>query len=227
MLEALKEEVLAANLMLPELGLARFTWGNASGADRASGFIVIKPSGVEYAAMREGDLAVVDMESGRLVEGKKPSSDTAAHIALYKAFPFIGGVAHTHSRFATVFAQRESGIPPLGTTHADHFRGEVPCARAMTPEELAGDYERNIGLVVAAACKSPREVPGALAARHGPFAWGGSPREAVFNAAVLEEVALLAWHSLAFRETLPPLPPELADRHYYRKHGESAYYGQG
>lgn len=223
MLEALRERVLAANLMLPAHGLVTFTWGNASGIDRESGLVVIKPSGVAYEGMTAADMVVVDL-TGRVVEGdKKPSSDTATHLALYRAFPGLGGVVHTHSRWATVFAQMGRGIPATGTTHGDYFYGEVPCTRPMTDAEITGDYEAETGKVIVERFRDldPGRMPAALVYSHGPFTWGPTPEKAAENAVVLEEVAFLQWHAQA-----APMQQALLDRHYFRKHGEKAYYGQ-
>jgi L-ribulose-5-phosphate 4-epimerase len=229
MLEQLKARVLEANLHLPRHNLVTFTWGNVSAVDRKSGLIVIKPSGVPYEYMKSDDMVVVDLK-GNKVEGKlNPSSDTPTHIVLYNAFPNIGGIVHTHSRWATVWAQAGLGIPALGTTHADYFYGEIPCTRRMTPDEIAGEYEKETGKVIAEcfAHSNPDRIPGVLVHSHGPFTWGSSPEEAVYNSVVLEEVAMMAWHTL----TLPgaangPMQRELLDRHFLRKHGPDAYYGQ-
>ncbi|SBV92404.1 L-ribulose-5-phosphate 4-epimerase [uncultured Eubacteriales bacterium] len=231
MLESLKEEVLHANLLLPKHGLVTFTWGNASGIDRERGLMVIKPSGVEYDDMKASDMVVVDLNDGRTVEGSmNPSSDTPTHLALYRAWPELGGVVHTHSRWATIFAQMGRGVPALGTTHADYFYGEIPCTRGLTPEEIDGAYERETGVVIVERFRglAPLDVPAVLVHSHGPFSWGKSPAEAVHNAAVLEEVAMMAWHSLDFAgNTLPVMQRELLDKHYLRKHGANSYYGQG
>lgn len=225
MLEKLKKEVLESNLMLKKSGLIVLTWGNVSAIDRAAGLIVIKPSGVDYDKMDADDMAVVDLD-GKQVEGRfRPSSDTPTHIALYRAFPRIGGVAHTHSRWATVFAQCARSIPPLGTTHADLFYGEVPCTRRMSAEEIAGDYEAETGKVIVEAVKDPSAVPAALVCSHGPFTWGDSAKAAVEASITLEDVAMTAWHTLAL-EPHATFQQELADRHYFRKHGKDAYYGQ-
>ena len=229
MLEALKERVCAANRRLPAYGLVVFTWGNVSAVDRESGRIVIKPSGVEYDRLTPDQMVVVDF-SGRRVEGDlNPSSDTPTHIELYKAFPDIGGIVHTHSRWATVWAQAGRGIPAYGTTHADYFYGEIPCTRPMTPAEMAGRYEKETGAVIVERFRGldPMAMPGVLVNSHGPFTWGDSPEQAVYHAAVLEEVAMMAWHT----EALPggrtvPMQPELLDVHFLRKHGPHAYYGQ-
>ena len=229
MLEELKEKTLQANLMLPAHGLVTFTWGNVSGIDREKGLVVIKPSGVEYDDMKAQDMVVVDLE-GNVVEGSlKPSSDTPTHIALYKAFPNIGGVVHTHSRWATVFAQCGAGIPPLGTTHGDYFYGEIPCTRRMTDAEIHGEYEKETGTVIIERFKDlqPDDIPAVLVNSHGPFAWGKDPAGAVHNAVVLEEVAFMAWHCNVLAGYSPqPMQQILLDKHYLRKHGANAYYGQ-
>ena len=230
MLEALKQEVLKANLQLPKHGLVTFTWGNVSGVDRESGLMVIKPSGVDYEVMQAEHMVVVDLKTGKRVEGKlHPSSDTPTHVELYQAFPEIGGVVHTHSRGATIFAQSGRGIPALGTTHADYFYGEIPCTRRMTPEEIEGEYEKETGSVIIErfSKSNPMEIPAVLVHSHGPFAWGTDPMNAVHNAVVLEECAMMAWHNLALSGcTLEPMQQELLDKHYLRKHGANAYYGQ-
>ena len=228
MLEQLKKEVLEANLLLPKYGLVTFTWGNVSGIDRKSGLVVIKPSGVEYDTMSVDDMVVVDL-NGNVAEGKrKPSSDTATHIELYKAFPACGGIVHTHSRWAASFAQAGRGIPPLGTTHGDYFYGEIPCTRLMTNEEIAGEYEKETGKVIIEAFdgKNPEAVPGVLVHSHGPFAWGKDASEAVHNAVVMEEVAFMAFHAMMLSPNLQDMQQELLDKHYLRKHGKNAYYGQ-
>lgn len=232
MLEALKEEVCRANLLLPEHGLVTFTWGNVSGVDRESGMMVIKPSGVDYEGMSPEDMVVVSLETGERVEGRwKPSSDTATHVALYNAFPTLGGVVHTHSRWATSFAQAGRGIPAFGTTQGDYFYGEIPVTRKMTPEEIAGSYELETGNVIIETFRErridPDQVPAALVYSHGPFAWGKDAMNAVHNAVVLEEVAFMAFHAMALTPGLPPMQQELLDKHYLRKHGANAYYGQG
>ena len=229
MLEALKRSVLNANLELVKRGLVTYTWGNVSGIDRDRGLVVIKPSGVEYENMTEDDMVVVDLESGRVVEGKwKPSSDTPTHLVLYRAFGNIGGVVHTHSRYATSFAQAGRGISALGTTHGDYFYGEIPCTRKMTPEEIGGEYELETGNVIVEAFddRSPDDVPAALVHSHGPFAWGTDPQNAVHNAVVLEELALMALCTRIIFPDAPEMQPELLDKHYLRKHGKNAYYGQ-
>lgn len=230
--EALKEEVCRANLLLPEHGLVTFTWGNVSGVDRESGMMVIKPSGVDYEGMSPEDMVVVSLETGERVEGRwKPSSDTATHVALYNAFPTLGGVVHTHSRWATSFAQAGRGIPAFGTTQGDYFYGEIPVTRKMTPEEIEGSYELETGNVIIETFRErridPDQVPAALVYSHGPFAWGKDAMNAVHNAVVLEEVAFMAFHAMALTPGLPPMQQELLDKHYLRKHGPGAYYGQG
>ena len=231
MLEELKREVLEANLLLPKHGLVTFTWGNVSGIDREKGLVVIKPSGVEYDGMTAEDMVVVDLQSGKVVDGKwKPSSDTPTHLALYKAFPSLGGVVHTHSRWATSFAQAGRGIPAFGTTQGDYFYGEIPCTRKMTPQEIAGEYELETGNVIIETFNQrgidAAQVPAVLVCSHGPFAWGKDAHEAVHNAVVLEEVAFMAFHAMALTPGLPPMQQELLDKHYLRKHGANAYYGQ-
>lgn len=232
MLEELKQQVLEANLLLPRHGMVTFTWGNVSGIDREKGLVVIKPSGVEYDGMTAGDMVVVSLETGEKVEGKwNPSCDTPTHLALYKAFPAAGGVVHTHSRWAASFAQAGKGIPAFGTTQGDYFYGEIPCTRKMTPEEIAGAYELETGNVIIETFRTrkidPAEIPGVLVHSHGPFAWGTSPNSAVHNAIVLEEVAFMAFHAMMLTPGLAPMQQELLDKHYLRKHGPGAYYGQG
>lgn len=228
MLEELKEQVLRANLSLPKLDLVTFTWGNVSGIDRERGLVVIKPSGVPYETMTLADMVVVDM-AGNTVEGKwRPSSDTPTHLALYTAFPGCGGIVHTHSRWATAFAQAGVEVVPYGTTQADDFYGAVPCTRAMTPEEIAGDYEWETGNVIVEtfAGRDPAQIPAVLVRSHGPFAWGRDPAEAVHNAAVLEQTAFMNFHSLQLNPELRQIQQPLLDKHYLRKHGKTAYYGQ-
>ena len=229
MLEKLKQEVLEANLLLPEYGLVTFTWGNVSGIDRESGLVVIKPSGVPYKGMSVEDMVVVDLDGNR-VEGKwKPSSDTPTHVELYKAFPECGGIVHTHSRWATTFAQAGLDIPAMGTTQADYFYGDIPCTRMLTPEEIAGEYEKETGSVIIETFRdrSPADIPGVVVQSHGPFAWGASAHEAVHNAVVMEEVAFMDWHAMMIAPGAGRMQSELLDRHYLRKHGKNAYYGQG
>lgn len=231
-LQTLRQQVYEANMLLPKYGLVTFTWGNVSAVDRERGIIVIKPSGVEYSAMTPDDMVVVDLATGeRMSKGKNPSSDTPTHLVLYRSFPEIGGIVHTHSRWATTFAQMGKGIPALGTTHGDYFYGEIPCTRKMAPEEIGGapgHYEAETGKVIVerfSGC-SPNHVPAALVYSHGPFTWGKNAMEAVHNAVVLEEVAFMAWHAESACAGLPPMQQELLDKHYLRKHGKNAYYGQ-
>ncbi len=229
MLEDLKQKVYEANMLLPHYKLITFTWGNVSGVDREKDLMVIKPSGVEYDTMKPEDMVVVDLETGKKVEGDlNPSSDTDTHVALYNAFPHIGGVVHTHSRWATTFAQAGMGIPALGTTHADYFYGEIPCTRKMTPREINGKYELETGLVITETFEkiNPDEIPSVLVHSHGPFSWGTDPFNAVHNAVVLEELAFMAWHNLMMNPEIKPMQQELLDKHYLRKHGANAYYGQ-
>ena len=229
MLEELKKQVCAANLELPKYGLVTFTWGNVSGVDREKGLMVIKPSGVEYDNMTPNDMVVVSLATGEKVEGKwKPSSDTVTHVALYNAFPNIGSVVHTHSRWATSWAQAGRGIPAYGTTHGDYFYGEIPCTRRMTPAEIGGAYELETGNVIIEtfAGKSADDIPAVLVHSHGPFTWGTDPHNAVHNAVVLEELAFMAFCTEAITPGISPMQPELLDKHYLRKHGKNAYYGQ-
>ena len=230
MLEALKEQVLKANLALPKHDLVTFTWGNVSAIDRESGLIAIKPSGVEYDEMTADDIVLVSLETGERVEGRlKPSSDTPTHVELYRAFPSIGGIVHTHSRWATSFAQAGVGIQPLGTTQGDYFYGEIPCTREMTPAEIAGEYEKETGNVIVETFqgKDPAAIPAVLVHSHGPFTWGKDAHEAVHNAVVLEEVAFMNFHALQLNPAQTRMQQELLDKHYLRKHGKNAYYGQG
>ncbi len=210
-------------------GLVIHTWGNVSGIDRASGCVVIKPSGVAYDGMQPCHMVVVSLETGKVVEGDlKPSSDTPTHLELYRAFAGVGGIVHTHSLYATAWAQAHREIPPLGTTHADYFHGAVPCTRLLTPEEIRGAYEVNTGKVIVErfARMTPAESPGVLVAEHGPFAWGASADDAVHNAVVLEFLAKLASETIRVAGCVEPMQPELLDRHFSRKHGSGAYYGQ-
>lgn len=230
MLEALKELVCKANLLLPAHGLVTFTWGNVSGVDREKGVMAIKPSGVEYDVLKPEDIVLLDIETGKVVEGDlNPSSDTPTHLELYRAFPNIGGVVHTHSRWATVMSQAGRGIPALGTTHGDYFYGEIPCTRKMTPAEIGGEYEKETGNVIIETFngKPADDIPAVLVHSHGPFTWGTGPMNAVHNAVVLEELAFMAWHNLMLDPQIPPMQQELLDKHYLRKHGANAYYGQG
>ncbi|MBO4653596.1 MAG: L-ribulose-5-phosphate 4-epimerase [Lachnospiraceae bacterium] len=229
-MEQLKKEVLEANLELPKYGLVTFTWGNVSGYDPESGLVVIKPSGVSYDGMTVDDMVVVDLQ-GDIVEGtKKPSSDTPTHLALYRAWPGVRGVVHTHSRNATTYAQACLDIVAGGTTHGDYFYGDIPCTRYMTPEEIAGDYELETGNVIietfAKRGIEPLNIPAVLVRSHGPFTWGTSPAEAVHNAVVLEELAYMAMHSQMLIGDAPCMQQELLDKHFLRKHGPNAYYGQ-
>jgi L-ribulose-5-phosphate 4-epimerase len=229
MLESLKEAVLTANLDLPRHGLVTFTWGNVSGIDRERGLVVIKPSGVEYGRMSVADMVVLDLD-GRVVEGdKRPSSDTPTHLALYRWSTAIGGIVHTHSRHATIWAQARRDLPALGTTHADYFHGPIPCTRALRDAEIAADYERETGQVIietfAARGLDAMAVPAVLVHSHGPFAWGADAHEAVHNAVVLEEVGYMALFGSQLAE-LSAMAPALLDKHYLRKHGAGAYYGQ-
>lgn len=229
MLEELKKEVCEANLLLPKHGLITFTWGNVSGIDRESGLVVIKPSGVSYDGMTVEDMVVVDLQ-GKVVEGKwKPSSDTPTHLALYRAFPKMGGIVHTHSRWATSFAQAGLPIPAMGTTQGDYFYGDIPCTRKMTPAEIAGEYELETGNVIIETFKDidPMTIPAVLVHSHGPFTWGTDAMNAVHNAVVLEEVAFMDYHALSMNPGAGRMQQELLDKHYLRKHGANAYYGQG
>lgn len=230
MLEQLKERVYQANMMLPEYKLITFTWGNVSEIDREKGIMAIKPSGVEYSKLRPSDMVLVDIQTGKKFEGElNPSSDTDTHCELYRCFQNIGGVVHTHSRWATIFSQSGRGIPALGTTHGDYFYGEIPCTRRMTPQEIAGEYELETGKVIVETFKdkSPDDIPAVLVHSHGPFTWGTDAHNAVHNAVVLEELAFMAWHNLILDPELSAMQQVLLDKHYWRKHGEDAYYGQG
>ena len=229
MLEALKKEVYEANMALPRHGLITFTWGNVSGINREKGLIVIKPSGVPYEELTVDDMVVIDLE-GNKVEGElNPSSDTDTHLELYRNFPEIGGIVHTHSRWATIWSQGGRGIPAYGTTHADYFYGEIPCTRQMSKSEIEGAYELETGKVIVERFKdmNPNFVPAVLVYSHGPFSWGKDAAEAVHNAVVLEEVAMMAWHTENLRGTVTsPMDQTLLDKHFLRKHGVNAYYGQ-
>ena len=230
MLEQLKKEVYEANMDLVAKGMVIYTWGNVSGIDREKGLVVIKPSGVDYATMTWEDMVVVDME-GNVVEGKyKPSSDTPTHLVIYKAFPETGGVVHTHSTYGVTFAQAGLDIPAFGTTHADYFYGSIPCTRLMTVEEINGEYEYQTGEVIIETFeergRSPAQIPAVLVHSHGPFAWGKNAADAVHNAVVLEECAYMGLFSRQLAPQLPAMQNELLDKHYLRKHGANAYYGQ-
>lgn len=230
MLKKLKKQVYEANMLLPKHGLITFTWGNVSGVDRKRGLIVIKPSGVEYDQMTPDDMVVLTLD-GEKVEGDlNPSSDTPTHIELYNAFPNIGGIVHTHSTWSTAFAQSGRDIPPLGTTHGDYFYGAIPCTEKMTPEAIAGEYEKETGLIIIDTFKkrniNPDMVPAVNVCSHGPFAWGTDPFDAVHNAVVLEQLAKMAMLDLLLDKDIKPMQQELLDKHYLRKHGENAYYGQ-
>lgn len=229
MLERLKQDVLEANLELQARGVVVYTWGNVSGIDRERNLIVIKPSGVSYAEMKAEDMAVVDLLSGERVEGRlKPSSDTPTHLELYRRFPTIGGITHTHSKTATAFAQAGLPIPAFGTTHADYFYGDIPCTRELTAEEVESAYELNTGKVIAETIGvgDPLSNPGILVRNHGPFAWGKTAAESVYHAVVLETVAEIALSTVLLREDCPRAPQHILDKHYFRKHGANAYYGQ-
>lgn len=229
MLKKLKKQVFQANLLLPKHGLITFTWGNVSGINRKKGLVVIKPSGVSYDVMKADDMVVVELETGKVMEGDlKPSSDTPTHLELYKAFPNIGGVVHTHSRWATAFAQAGRGLTALGTTHGDYFYGEVPCTRKMTKAEIEGEYEKETGIVIIETFKEkdPDTIPAVLVHSHGPFTWGKDVMNAVHTAVVLEDVAFMNFHTLMLEPNIQPIHQELLDKHYLRKHGVDAYYGQ-
>lgn len=229
MLNDLKKAVYEANLLLPKYKLVTFTWGNVSAVDRENGIIVIKPSGVEYDSMTVEDMVVVELTTGKVVEGKwKPSSDTPTHLELYHAFENIGGIVHTHSGWATSFAQAGVGIRPFGTTHGDYFYGEIPCTRALTSEEISGEYEKETGSVIIETFKDidPMTIPAVLVKSHGPFAWGKNAYEAVHNAVVMEEVAAMNYRTMHLSANIENMQQELLDKHYLRKHGNNAYYGQ-
>lgn len=230
MLEQLKEEVLEANLALPKYGLVTFTWGNVSAVDREKGLVVIKPSGLEYDGMKASDLVVLDLDGNKVEGDYKPSSDTPTHLALYRAYPELGGIVHTHSQWATSWAQAGRPIPALGTTHGDYFYGEIPCTRRMTPKEIQGEYELETGNVIIETFKEkkidPSQMPAVLVFSHGPFSWGTDAQNAVHNAVVLEEVARMAYRSLTLSPGQVKMQDELLDKHFLRKHGSGAYYGQ-
>lgn len=228
MLRQLKKAVYEANQALCAHGLITLTWGNVSGIDRKRGLVVIKPSGIDYQSMTEEDMVVVDLEGNRIEGEWNPSSDTPTHLELYRRFPDIGGVAHTHSRWATIYSQAGMNIPILGTTHADAFYGDVPCTRKMTEAEIAGEYELETGKVIVETFEKldPMAIPGVLVNSHGPFTWGKDCKKAVEHAVILEEVAMMAWHTMAMNPQVS-FQQALADKHYLRKHGAGAYYGQG
>ena len=228
MFEQLKKEVYEANMLLPRYNLVTFTWGNVSGIDRESGLFVIKPSGVDYDKLRPEDMVVVDLDGNRVEGEMNPSSDTATHVELYKAFSNIGGIVHTHSPWATSWAQAGRGIPCYGTTHADYMYGEIPCVRNLTREEIEEAYEKNTGVLIAEYFKDKDYVamPAVLCKNHGPFTWGKNAHEAVHNAVVLENVAMMACRCEMVNPQVQPAPQELQDKHYLRKHGPNAYYGQ-
>jgi len=230
MLEKLKEEVYKANIELPAKGLVLFTWGNVSAIDREKNLVVIKPSGVEYDKLKPEDMVVVNLD-GKVVEGNlNPSSDTPTHIELYKKFPKTGGIVHTHSTNATIWAQSGRDIPAYGTTHGDYFYGAIPCTRKMTPEEIAGEYEKETGTVIIETFEkrniNPKFVPAVIVHSHGPFTWGKDAAEAVHNSIVLEELAKMAMFTEQVNKDVKPMQQELLDKHFLRKHGENAYYGQ-
>lgn len=230
MLEELKEIVLRANLELPKKNLVTYTWGNVSGIDREKGLVVIKPSGVPYEELKASDMVVLDLDGNKVEGDMRPSSDTPTHIALYKEYPELGGVVHTHSRYATIWAQAGMSIPPLGTTHADYFYGAIPCTRPLTKEEIEGEYELNTGKVIIETFNgkniNPVYVPGVVVHSHGPFSWGKNPDEAVHNAVVMEEVGMMALNTKLLNPSIPDVDAFLLDKHFMRKHGANAYYGQ-
>lgn len=230
MLEELKKLVYEANMELPKKKMVTYTWGNVSAIDRETGYFVIKPSGVDYEIMKPEDMVVMDLEGNKIEGAYKPSSDTPTHIELYKKYPEIGGIVHTHSPEATSWAQACRSIPLYGTTHADYFYGPIPCARSLTPEEIGGEYEKNTGLVIIETFEklglNPMYTPAVLCANHGPFAWGKDAAEAVHNAVVLEEVAKMATRTELINPRVETAPNSIRDKHFFRKHGENAYYGQ-
>ena len=229
MLERLKQEVYEANMELFERKLIIYTWGNVSGIDRARGIVAIKPSGVSYEQLKPSDIVLLDLESGAVAEGDfRPSSDTPTHLWLYRAFPEIGGITHTHSAFAVAWAQAGQAIPCYGTTHADYFRGEIPCTRFLTKEEIAADYEAQTGKIIEEAFEgiNPIHTPGVLVKGHGPFTWGKNAGESVYHAAVLEETAKMALHTRLLAPQIHTLPENMQNKHFERKHGKNAYYGQ-
>ena len=228
MLEKLKEQVYEANMELQKKGLVIYTWGNVSGIDREKELVVIKPSGVDYDTMKPEDMVVLDLK-GNIVEGKyKPSTDTPTHLVMYNTYPNIGGVVHTHSEWATIFAQAGMDIPAFGTTHADYFYGDIPCTRDLTDEEINGEYEKETGNVIVETIggKDPLEVPGIIVKNHAPFTWGKNPENAVYNAVVLDKVAQMAYNTMTLNPRVSRVKQHLLDKHYLRKHGANAYYGQ-
>ncbi|WP_314834032.1 L-ribulose-5-phosphate 4-epimerase [Oribacterium sinus] len=230
MLEELKKKVYEANILLPKYGLVTFTWGNVSAIDRESGYFVIKPSGVEYEDMGPEDMVIMDLDGNKVEGNLNPSSDTATHIEIYKGFKEVGGIVHTHSSYATSWAQAGRGIPCYGTTHADYFYGEIPCVRNLSKEEIEEAYEKNTGVLIVSEFerlkKDPVAVPAVLCKNHGVFAWGKDAHAAVHNAVVTEEVAKMAYRCELINSEVKEAPQELQDKHYYRKHGANAYYGQ-
>lgn len=228
MLEKLKQKVYEANMDLPKYNLVTFTWGNVSAIDRERGLFVIKPSGIDYDKLVPSDMVVMDLNGNKVEGDYNPSSDTPTHLELYKAYPQIGGIVHTHSPWATSWAQAKRGIPCYGTTHADYFYGEIPCARSLTPEEINTAYEKNTGLVIleTVSAKNAMSVPGILCSNHGPFTWGTDAADAVHNAVVLEEIAKMSYRTETLNPSVKPAPQVLQDKHYLRKHGADAYYGQ-
>ena len=230
MLEELKKKVYEANILLPKYGLVTFTWGNVSAIDRESGYFVIKPSGVEYEDMGPEDMVIMDLDGNKVEGNLNPSSDTATHIEIYKGFKEVGGIVHTHSSYATSWAQAGRGIPCYGTTHADYFYGEIPCVRNLSKEEIEEAYEKNTGVLIVSEFerlkKDPLAVPAVLCKNHGVFAWGKDAHAAVHNAVVTEEVAKMAYRCELINSEVKEAPQELQDKHYYRKHGANAYYGQ-
>lgn len=230
MLEELKEKVYLANMELPKRGLVTYTWGNVSGIDREKGLFVIKPSGVEYEKLTPGDMVVMDLQGNKVEGSLNPSSDTKTHMALYNAFPQIGGIVHTHSPYAVAWAQAGMDLPCYGTTHADYFYGSIPCARHLTQRELDEDYEGNTGLTIVETFRErgldPKAVPAVLCFSHGPFTWGKDAAQAVYHSVVLEECAKMAMFTKIIKPDAAPAPQRMQDKHYMRKHGPNAYYGQ-
>ncbi|GEQ22919.1 L-ribulose-5-phosphate 4-epimerase UlaF [Clostridium butyricum] len=228
MLEELKKKVYEANMEVQRKGLVIYTWGNVSGIDREKGLVVIKPSGVDYDTMKAEDMVILDLE-GNIIEGKyKPSTDTPTHLVLYNTYPNIGGVVHTHSEWATTFAQAGISIPAFGTTHADYFYGDIPCTRDLTENEINGEYEKETGNVIVETIgeKNPLEIPAIIVKNHGPFTWGKDPDNAVYNAVVLDKVAEMAYKTMTLNRSIESVNQILLDKHYLRKHGVNAYYGQ-